>query len=104
MPNKRDNWLQGFISQYNGLREGSRYLKYLDYGYDMSAVATDLVTGYGLASLYLTESFDADKKALGTIYERIAEAIELDDLDELRALYKVMDFNSPMTDILEKLE
>lgn len=104
MPNKRDNWLQGFISQYNGLREGSRYLKYLGYGYDMSAVAADLVTGYNLASLYLTESFDADKKALGEIYERIGESIEIGDIAELASLYKVMDFNSPMAEILERLE
>ena len=104
MPNKRDNWLQGFISQYNGLREGSRYLKYLCYGYDMSAVKADLSTGYAMAALYHADSFDADKKALGQLYERIGEDIATDDLSDLEGLYKVMDFKSPIAEILERLE
>ena len=104
MPNKRDNWVQGFISQYNGLREGMRYLKYLNYGYDMSEVKADLVAGYRQATVYHLSTFDPEKHALGELYQRIAEAIDLDDTPELEALYKVMDFNSPITEILDRLE
>lgn len=104
MPNKRDNWRQGFVSQYNGLREGMRYLKYLQYGYDMSAVSDDLVLGYRLAASYHEGSFDAEKQALGQIYHGLADAIENGDITELDELYKVIDFNSPMSEILERLE
>lgn len=104
MPNKRDNWLQGFVSQYNGMREGMRYLKYLEYGYDMSAVAQDLTTGYELASMYLSSTFDAEKQALGELYLRIAEAIDTSDTTELKGLYSAIDYNSPVVEILERLE
>lgn len=104
MPNKASNWKQGFVSQYNGLREGMRYLKYLKYGYDMSAVASDLATGYRLAAMYHLDTFDAEKHALGEIYQRIAEAIDTDDIPDLEGLYSVMDFNSPMSEILDRLE
>jgi hypothetical protein len=104
MPNKRDNWTQGFVSQYNGLREGSRYLKYLEYGYDMSAVADDLVTGYNMAALYHSSEFDPEKQALGTLYERIGEAIATHDIAELKGMYAVMDFKSPISEILDRLE
>ena len=104
MPNKRDNWTQGFVSQYNGMREGMRYLKYLNYGYDMSLVKADLVTGYNMAALYHESSFDAEKRALGELYSRIAESIHFDNIVELTELYQVMDFKSPIQEILEKLE
>jgi hypothetical protein len=104
MPNKRDNWRQGFISQYNGLREGMRYLKYWDYGYDMSLVKDDLVAGYQQVALYHLSTFDPEKHALAELYQRIAEAIASDDTPELTGLYKVMDFNSPISEILERLE
>lgn len=104
MPNKRDNWTQGFVSQYNGLREGSRYLKYLEYGYDMSAVADDLVTGYNMAALYHSSEFDPEKQALGQLYERIGEAIATHDMADLKGMYSVMDFKSPITEILDRLE
>ena len=104
MPNKRDNWVQGFVSQYNGLREGSRYLKYLEYGYDMSAVADDLVTGYNMAALYHSSTFDPEKQALGQLYERIGEAIATHDMADLKGMYAVMDFKSPITEILDRLE
>lgn len=104
MPNKRDNWTQGFVSQYNGLREGLRYLKYLNYGYDMSAVAQDLTQGYHLASLHLSSSFDAEKQALSELYGRIGDAIATNDKADLEGLYAVIDYNSPIVEILDKLE
>ena len=87
MPSRRDTWVQGFISQYQGLRQPGRYLKFVDYGYDMSAITQDLVLGYRAADAYLSERTDhPDKVALGTIFGRIADAIATGDHDPLREL------------------
>jgi hypothetical protein len=104
MPNKRDNWLNGFISQYNGLREAGRYAKYHGYGYDMSAVSSDLVTGYRMAALYHGDSFKEDKQLLAQIYTRIADLIEGDEIVELSEAYASLDFSDPLDQILEALE
>lgn len=104
MPNKRANWRNGFISQYNGLRQGYRYAKYHDYGYDMSFVADDLVIGYRMAALYHKDHFDVTKHVLGDIYLRIAQLIEGGGTDELIDSYKTLDFNDPLDQIMEALE
>ena len=104
MPNKRDNWRNGFISQYNGLREGGRYAKYHRYGYDLSLVQDDLATGYWAAASYLGDHFDSDKQQLGKIYEAIAIKIEDDEIDELNEAMKQIDFKDPLDQIMEALE
>ena len=104
MPNKRANWRNGFISQYNGLREVGRYAKYHTYGYDMSLVKDDLVTGYYSAASYLTTHFDADKQQLGKIYETIAIKIEDDEITELQEAFKLVDFKDSLDEIMEALE
>lgn len=104
MPNKRSNWRQGFISQYNGLREAARLSKYQGYGYDMSEVIDDLITGYRMAALYHTGHFDPDKQLLGEIYTRIAHLIETAQFDELATAYASIDFNDPLDEIMSKLE
>lgn len=104
MPNKQNNWRNGFISQYNGLREASRLAKYHGYGYDMSLVIDDLVTGYRMAASYHTSRFDDDKQLLGQIYTRIADLIEDNDMDELATAYATIDFNDPLDAIMDKLE
>jgi hypothetical protein len=104
MPNKRENWRNGFISHYNGLREFGRYAKYHDYGYDMSLVKDDLATGYREASLYLLDHFDADKQMQGKIYETIAIKIERDEINELHLAAKKIDFKDSLDSIMEALE
>lgn len=104
MPNKRDNWRNGYISQYNGLRECGRYAKYTGYGYDMSLVKDDLVTGYLEASSYLSTHFDAEKQQLGLIYEVIAQHIELDNIDELARAAAKIDYKDSLDLIMEALE
>jgi hypothetical protein len=104
MPNKRDNWRQGFISQYNGLREGWRYGKYHSYGYDMSLVKDDLTTGYWEAADYLSNHFDQDKRQLGDIYYAIGHRIHTDGIDELITSYESIDFSDPLDKIMEALE
>lgn len=104
MPNKRDNWRNGFISQYNGLRQCGRYAKYHSYGYDMTAVKDDLVTGYWEASSYLSTHFDAEKQMLGKIYEIIAQHVELDNIDELLEASKKIEYKDSLDMIMEALE
>lgn len=104
MPNKRSNWRNGFISQYNGLRELGRYAKYHGYGYDMSAVKDDLATGYWAASSYLTGHFDPEKQQLGKIYEVAAIHIEDDNIDQLAEASKQMDYKDSLDTIMEALE
>lgn len=104
MPNKRMNWRNGFISQYNGLREAGRYAKYHGYGYDMSLVKDDLVTGYWEAATYMATTFDSEKQQLGKIYEAIALKIEDDAIDELSEAYATLDFKDSLDQIMEALE
>lgn len=104
MPNKRDNWRQGFISQYNGLRETGRYAKYTQYGYDLSLVKDDLSTGYWEAASYLTNAFKPEQQQLGRIYETIAKYIDGDDIDGLIEAYKTLDYNDSLDAIMEALE
>lgn len=104
LPNKRKDWRDGFFSQYNGLREAGRYVKYLDYGYDMSMVKDDLLTGYWQSAAYHLERDNPEKQALGKIYESIADSIEADSLDNLRAISKEIPFMDSLDQILEALE
>lgn len=104
MPGKRNAWRSGFISQYNGLREAGRYAKYHTYGYDLSSVSADLVTGYRMVSAYHRQSFDEDKQLLADIYEALASRIEADEIDELAESYKTLDFKDSLELILEALE
>lgn len=104
MPNKRSNWRNGFISQYNGLREAGRYAKYHNYGYDLSLVKDDLCTGYWAASSYFSTHFDPDKQMLGRIYEAIALHIEADNIDELTQAAKQIDYKDALDAIMEALE
>ena len=104
MPAKRDAWRNGFISQYNGIREAARYAKYHAYGYDMSAVKDDLVTGYEMAAKYHLGQFDQEKQVLGQIYGTISEHIQADRIDELHQAYMTLDFNDELDRILEALE
>ena len=104
MPNKRSNWRNGFISQYNGLREVGRYAKYHGYGYDMSAVKDDLVTGYWEGYAYLSSTFDKDKQLLAQIYQVIAQHMEADNIPHLVQAHKDLDYKDSLDVIMEALE
>lgn len=104
MPNKREQWRKGLISQYNGLRECGRYAKYHTYGYDMSAVKDDLTTGYFEAAMYFSTHFDAEKQQLGKIYDAIGNHIQFDNIDQLIEAYKLLDFKDSLDEIMEALE
>lgn len=104
LPNKRAAWRNGFISQYNGMREFGRYVKYHDYGYDMSVVKDDLVTGYWAVADYLSDRDKPEKQQLGKIYESIATSIMTNDLDRLREAAKEVLFMDSLDAIMESLE
>lgn len=105
MPKKASNWRQGFISQYNGLRELGRYAKYHGYGFDMSAVKDDLVTGYWAASKYLQNRTDSpDKVQLGVIYETIAMLMDADDFTQMAEAGKEILYLDSLDAIMEALE
>ena len=104
LPNKRDQWTAGFISQYNGLRECGRYAKYHNYGYDMSAVKDDLVTGYYNAALYLSNRDKPEKQQLGAIYDAIAGHILVDNIDQLTEASKAILYLDSLDQIMESLE
>ena len=104
MPNKRNNWRNGFISQYNGLRECGRYAKYHGYGYDLSLVKDDLVTGYWAAASYLEDRGDEQKVKLAQIYQTIAVKIEQDMIDELAEASKEILYLDSLDQIMESLE
>lgn len=103
MPNKRSNWRNGFISQYNGLREMGRYAKYASYGYNMLYIKDDLSTGYWQASSYLVNHFDDEKQQLGRIYQTIAQHIDADNFDHMLKSSKEIDYKDALDEIMEAL-
>lgn len=104
LPGRRDAWRNGFISRYNGLREAARYGKYHGYGYDMSLVKDDMVSGYRMIASYKLRHEDDDSQTMGQIYSTLADRIEDDEVDELITSYKDLDFNDPLDEILAALE
>jgi hypothetical protein len=104
LPNRRNDWRNGFISQYQGLREIGRYVKYVDYEYDMSLVKDDLLTGYWAVADYLSDRDKPEKIQLGKIYEAIALHLSADNLDQLREVGKEVLFMDSLDAIYESLE
>lgn len=104
MPKKRYDWRQGFLSQYNGIREAGRYAKYVNYGHDLSLVKDDLLTGYDEAASYLTQRDLPEKVQLGRIYEVLAEHIRLDRIDEILVANKEILYMDSLDEIMEALE
>ena len=104
MPNKRDDWLAGFISEYNGLREGGRYAKYFMYGYDIAAVKADLLEGYANASSYNIERGGEQREKLAEIYDVMATYIYNDDVVKLAAAGKKIPQLDSLDSIMEALE
>lgn len=104
MPRRRDSWVRGYFSKYQGLREAGRYAKYHNYGYDMSLVKPDLVTGYYEASVHWSNQFDAEDQMLGKIYGHIALRLDNDAIDEILEADKELDYNDPVATILASVE
>lgn len=105
MPLRRDDWRQGFMSQYQGLRQVGRYAKYVDYGYDMSEVKDDLYEGYMAAGSYMASRTDSEEKQLlSSIYYAIADKVMVDDVDELKKVGGQLVHLDQLDEIMEALE
>ena len=106
LPLRRESWTNGFISKYQGLRQAGRFVKYHDYGYDLSRVEPDILVGYQKAAAYLIDRGDADKQDLASIYQSLAMAIEDHDWQKLRdANVEILHtFSDDLDVIMEKLE
>lgn len=105
MPNKRQDWRAGFISEYNGLRMVGRYAKYHNYGYDLRYIKDDLITGYGEAARYLaTRDDDPDKLTLSSIYKALKDSIRKDEFDILKEAGEELIMLDSLDQIYEKLQ
>ena len=109
MPARRDDWRNGFISRYQGLREIGRFVKYVDYGYDMSLVYNDILTGYKQASLFYSARTDnPELEMLGKIFESIAMELEdakaMNDWTKLREAAGEIVYLDDLDAIMEALE
>ena len=104
MDEKRENWIQGFFSLYNGTREPARLGKAVLRTYDMSLVIPDMVQGYRMSTLYHQDKGDPDSVLRAQLYTTIADRIELAEWQELVDAYKTIDFNDPLDEIMKKLE
>ena len=104
MPQRRDAWRGGFISQYQGLRELGRYAKYAGYGYDMSAVKQDLIEGYMNAASYMGNRTEPEKQVLSRIYYTAAEKLQMNDLEDLEEFGKLIVTTDALDTIMDELE
>lgn len=104
LPGRRDAWRAGFISQYNGIRQVGRYVKYVQYGYDMSAVLDDLIEGYMNAALYFSGRTEDDKQLTARIYYAIADLLRVHDLDQLATAGAQLNELDGLDAIMEALE
>ena len=102
IPIRREAWVRGLFSKYHLTRQCGRYAKYHSYGYDLSQVKQDMVTGYLNYALYQRDrgglDFDGDnREKLAELAEETAIRIEMDSIDELLAADAVL----PVTDALD---
>ena len=70
----------------------------------MSLVKDDLSLGYRSAYLYLSTAFKPEKQQMGQIYLAIADHIDADNVDELTAAAKLIDYEDSLDKIMEALE
>ena len=103
MPSRREDWLQGFMSQYQALRAPERYVKYHAYGFDMSLVREDLTMAYTNAAFYLTQHPDEDRQKLGQICARLAVCFDTSALTEMEQAVRLIPSMDSLDEILGEL-
>lgn len=104
LPDRQDRWVNGLITQYTGIRQAGRAVKYIGYGYDLSRVVPDLVNGYRIASMHHEGHFDPEKRVLGEIYGRLADHLEDGEFDKIREADKLLPQWRDVDAILERLD
>lgn len=104
LPDRHDRWINGLITQYTGIRQAGRAVKYMNYGYDLSNVIPVLVTGYRIAAGHHADHFDPEKVTLGQIYERLADHLEDGEYDKIIEADKLLPQWRDVDAILERLD
>jgi hypothetical protein len=104
LPDRADRWAEGLITQYTGIRQAGRAVKYIGYGYDLSQVVPVLVTGYRIAAAHHADHFDPVKVTLGEIYNRLADHLEDGDYDKIREADALLPQWRDVDAILERLD
>lgn len=104
LPDRQDRWANGLITQYTGIRQAGRAVKYMGYGYDLSQVVPMLIDGYRIAAAHHANHFDPDKVTLGEIYSRLADHLEDGDHDKIREADALLPQWRDVDAILERLD
>lgn len=104
LPDRQDRWVNGLITQYTGIRQAGRAVKYLRYGYDMSQVMPTLIKGYRIAADHHADHFDPEKVTLGLIYERLADHLEDGEFDKVKEADALLPQWRDVDAILERLD
>lgn len=104
LPDRQDRWVNGLITQYTGIRQAGRAVKYMGYGYDLSQVVPMLIDGYRIAAAHHADHFDPEKVTLGQIYERLADHLEDGDHDKIREADALLPQWRDVDAILERLD
>lgn len=104
LPDRQDRWSNGLITQYNGVRQAGRAVKYMGYGYDMSNIFPTLITGYRIAAQHHADHFDPEKITLGQIYTRLADHLEDGEWDKIREADALLPQWRDVDAILERLD
>lgn len=104
LPDRHDRWSNGLITQYTGIRQAGRAVKYIGYGYDLSNVVPTLITGYRIAAQHHAGHFDPEKQTLGAIYDRLADHLEDGDHDQILEADRILPQWRDVDTILEALD
>lgn len=104
LPDRHDRWANGLITQYTGIRQAGRAVKYISYGYDLSNVVPTLITGYRIAAQHHADHFDPEKQTLGAIYDRLADHLEDGDHDAILEADRILPQWRDVDTILEALD
>lgn len=104
LPDRREQWQTGFVSQYVGMRQFGRYAKYAKRGYDLSLVKPDLITGYELATEYHLGRGGDESMAYAQVFESVRDSIEDDRYDDLIAAAAAAVNQDSLDTIMESLE
>lgn len=104
LPDRQERWENGLITQYTGIRQAGRAVKYMSYGYDLSQVVPTLIDGYRIAASHHADHFDPEKVALGEIYSRLADHLEDEEHDKIREADKLLPQWRDVDAILERLD
>ena len=100
IPQKGREWMAGNFGQNNGIRSAHRLAKYAERGYDMSAIAPQMLSGYEQAAYDLSLTGRDKDSAIADIYLAIVELIKDEDWEEIISACDQLGFNEP----IEKLQ